>query len=90
MSFNDPPFCDKVSNGTRFRINPGFQSYQFSSDFREISFFSRKAKCLEIGIWDIPQDAIAMEIEFHKMDGSYLVLPVFYDSKGNVLKRGCR
>lgn len=78
----------------RESFNGKILKYRIDKEKREIGFFyadNRDADVFAFNIWTAPKGAREMEFSVYKKHGqNILQAPVFYDTKGNLLKIGNR
>ena len=92
MALDSSIYCAEINNdGLRLtELSEYYCSYYFSKYSGFIIFTKDKAKPEDIGLWNIPEEAVRIEFEKHNLNGSSFIIPVFYNRNGNVLKRGNR
>jgi len=84
---------NEIMKGNKIILPRGANLYKMDFSNNKIDFcYSNPGKnCLELNTWKIPLNA--REIEFDARSdkiGGYIVIPMFYDANGNLLKIGNR
>jgi len=84
---------DKIESNKRINLPKHANVYYLNLPKKTIVFYhsNPKKKIINLNTWNLHENAREMDFEFRDDKiGSYIIIPKFYDSKGNFLKIGNR